>query len=313
MNPCLQFKSSQQALDHLTAGDRSLERALKKEVADAGDQQATLHALAKQRAYPPPPHTTANADPFPAGVTACADPVQLAARVPAQGCPEGLDSAVWGRFLVWYDSKVTQENQIARATAEMAAVKRWTAFLASREHECGRGRGRVRVCVRVWFCASLRLRLPPQPLQTFQSPRIDAAHKAAVQDIQDIRYARQADLSDLLVSFTLKNGQLEFKPARNRFSFAQAGAVMVHKARVDALNAAVRDRGARCVQILREIKDFKRGTYQLLWDLRSLDMLAADATAKIKELQLLRVSKELHWVRAGLRVGGRGGAHECSK
>lgn len=49
-------------------------------------------------------------------------------------------------------------------------------------------------------------------------------------------------------------------------------AVFLERALVEALNAAVRARGARKADTLRAIKDFKRGIYLLQWENKYKDM-----------------------------------------
>lgn len=119
-----------------------MERSLKKELSNAEEYVPALLNIAKQRSYPAlQKHPSSlskprsnDPDPFlqsgnkPRGV-------KLALKVPQQSCPEGLDAAIWGTFLQWFDSKVTLENVIAEAHAEHADLKRWTDVIAFEESE----------------------------------------------------------------------------------------------------------------------------------------------------------------------------------
>lgn len=120
-----------------------------------------------------------------------------------------------------------------------------------------------------------------------------------MQTLSNMRQEAQADTQNLRLFFHLRSGQVETEAA---FGSNASDGRMVARGRVDALNARIREIGNGCVKMLRDIKDFKRGTYSLQWDIQRLGMQATDATTKIKELQLLRVTKELHWVRSLLTL-----------
>jgi len=71
------------------------------------------------------------------------------------------------------------------------------------------------------------------------------------------------------------------------------GALLVHRGEVAGLNKEIRKLGSEKVEILMEIRDFRKGIVMLEWENQRSDMQAEDLIERTKEFQLLRVTKDL--------------------
>jgi hypothetical protein len=112
---------------------------------------------------------------------------------------------------------------------------------------------------------------------------------------QSLQQHTQDDMTDLVVPLHLKNGAIEIDQ-QSVGGAARTDSVLVPRTRVSVLNSHVRERHGHCVHVLEEIRDFKVGIYTLLFDCKMLDMQAEDSTARIRDLQLLRVTADLNQV-----------------
>lgn len=102
-------------------------------------------------------------------------------------------------------------------------------------------------------------------------------------------------MQDPSVPLHVKNGIVEIDTVSMQED-VRADARMLNVEHVNHLNAVVRERGTACVKILKEIRDFKVGIYKLLYDCKRLDMEGEDASTRVRDLQLLRVTSELNQV-----------------
>jgi len=77
-------------------------------------------------------------------------------------------------------------------------------------------------------------------------------------------------------------------------------AVFIQRDAVKELNADIKKLGLEKVEILKEVRDFRRGIALLQWDNTRADMEAVDLTERVRDLQLLRVTKDLqHKMKGG--------------
>lgn len=102
-------------------------------------------------------------------------------------------------------------------------------------------------------------------------------------------------MHDIKLSLELKNGGVEIESASVDSSVSK-DAVFLNLDKVDALNRVVREKAGGCVKVLEEIRDFKSGIYQLLFECKRLDMEGEDASNRVRDLQLLRVTSEVNQV-----------------
>jgi len=110
-------------------------------------------------------------------------------------------------------------------------------------------------------------------------------------ELGDLKLRRQRATLDLEVQLMLKQGQDEVQlPARVT---DYGDAVLLPRAAVESLNLHIRTLGKAKVEFLTEIKDFKKGIHLLEWENTKADMDAADLVAKTRDVQLLRVTKNL--------------------
>merc|ERR1711988_996170 len=77
-------------------------------------------------------------------------------------------------------------------------------------------------------------------------------------------------------------------------------ALLIHRSEVKTLNDQIRALGGEKVEILKEIRDFRKGIVMLQWENKRADMEAVDLVERTMEFQLLRVTKDLqHKIRGG--------------
>ena len=106
------------------------------------------------------------------------------------------------------------------------------------------------------------------------------------------------DAWDIELPFKLKQGQIEMEAAAVVTDYGDA--VLIDKGLVHALNHDIKKLAREKIQILKEIRDFRRGIVQLQWERERAEMEADDLVERTKEFQLLRVTKDLqHLIRGG--------------
>merc|ERR1712054_472441 len=97
--------------------------------------------------------------------------------------------------------------------------------------------------------------------------------------------------------FKLKQGQIEVQQAAVVTDFGDS--VFIQKGVVQELNTRIKQLGGEKVDKLKEIRDFRKGIIELRWENQKLDMEAEDLVTKIKDFQLLRVTKDLQKLMKG--------------
>ena len=148
---------------------------------------------------------------------------------PGEGArPEGLDPLVWDRFVDY-------------------RARRGRLELAARDEESKAARAGRQVAVLEAEAAAL-----------------SEAAASAESEAAALRAARRAACEDVELRFTLKAGQVEAEP--KGLGALLEGAVMVKRDMVDGLNEVVRSKGRQKMELLGQIKDFKKGIYALQWE-----------------------------------------------
>ena len=169
--------------------------------------------------------------------------------------PEGLPEEVWVKFLEYRESKMTAELEL--------------------------------------FKTNQRLREIETILQDVNT---------ALDAIKD-ETAKLTDTMNRLVQHKFNNAfnieQLyEFKQGHIEVSQAPlvtnySDAILIHKSAIETLNDEVIALGQLKVDALTEIKDYRKGIHALEWENKMHDFQAEDMIIKAREVQLLRLSKEM--------------------
>lgn len=96
---------------------------------------------------------------------------------------------------------------------------------------------------------------------------------------------------DLDMHFFLKQGQVEL--CNSCFASDYAETVIISRLQVERLNMVIGIKGMENVDILGQLKASRKDMYMLEWQSQQHELMVDDLKFKIKELQLLRVTKEL--------------------
>jgi chromosome segregation ATPase len=78
-----------------------------------------------------------------------------------------------------------------------------------------------------------------------------------------------------------------------------ANALFVHRGVVQTLNHDIKRLGGEKVEILKEVRDFRKGIAELVWENERLAMEGGDLVDRTREFQLLRVTKDLQKLMKG--------------
>ena len=174
---------------------------------------------------------------------------------PAIDMPEGLNFDVWDRLVEARAAKIAAEQELKACAEQLAEM---AAFLDELD-------------------------------------AVDvAAHKECDElaaELQSQREAEKVMAWNLELPFKLKQGQLEVEEAAVVTDYSEA--VFIQRDAVKELNADIKKLGLEKVEILKEVRDFRRGIALLQWDNTRADMEAVDLTERVRDLQLLRVTKDL--------------------
>jgi chromosome segregation ATPase len=169
--------------------------------------------------------------------------------------PEGLSFDVWDRLVDARNAKIESEEELRGATATLEEMRTCHAMLSATDE---RLRSRIEVL----------------------------SSTLAERRAQEVRGAWNLELP-----FKLKQGQVEVEEAAVVTDFG--GAVLIHRDEVAGLNRDIRKLGGEKVEILNEIRDFRKGIVVLEWENKRLEMESQDMVERTKEFQLLRVTKDL--------------------
>ncbi|KAA6420486.1 MAG: hypothetical protein FRX49_09647 [Trebouxia sp. A1-2] len=132
---------------------------------------------------------------------------------------------------------------------------------------------------------------------------MEAAQSSKVAQLALFQEEQKRVEEDIYVPLRLKQGQVEIQP-QGIVDTGMDDAVLMALQLVQGLNQGVTVEGKKKVDVLRATKDFKKGIYGLQWEHTRGNMEVANLMEVLRELQLLRVTRE---VQAVISKGGPNG------
>ena len=173
----------------------------------------------------------------------------------AEDRPEGLDPHWWNKLVEARNRKIQAETEVKKQMNLVLKMQKYLAYLTNMDNDL------------------------KQKVESIQ------------QELQDLRDDREYRIWDVDMSLELKQGQVEI--VQDFASTNMEDALLLERTVIQDRNQVIEKHGGQKVDILKAIKDFKKGIYDIEWENQRLDMLEEDWSEKTKEFQLLRVTKGL--------------------
>ncbi|KAK3252435.1 hypothetical protein CYMTET_38257 [Cymbomonas tetramitiformis] len=169
--------------------------------------------------------------------------------------PEHLEVFIWERVLEYRETKLGKEAELREDGAVLAEINKELAAQVAEDEAQG---GRIERILR---------------------------------KLQELQLTHTQLSRDLDMYFELKQGQVEVEQAAVVTDYSDTG--FINRLHIEKLNAEIKEKGGEKVTILHQLKDNRKDMYRLEWENERHELMVEDLKSKIKELQLLRVTKEL--------------------
>ncbi|XP_072041951.1 LOW QUALITY PROTEIN: cilia- and flagella-associated protein 43-like [Amphiura filiformis] len=171
--------------------------------------------------------------------------------------PEGLivDTSVWKRMCGVRREKVISEQEVKAQALTLADMN---AFLQRRQMD---------------------------------DEQLKADMEDIMEELNQLRDTRLRFSCNLQVQFLLKQGQVEVDSGP--FIPSYDDSILVHRSVVEDLNGTIRQLGEQKIAAMTESKDFRKGIHSLEWEHKKMVMQIEDLLNKAKNIQMLKVSREL--------------------
>ncbi|KAJ3037135.1 Cilia- and flagella-associated protein 43 [Rhizophlyctis rosea] len=248
--------------------DKEIDRIFRKEFHSFDFYFDALLKLFKRREGPtdpdptvPPPPTSPLNPYFHSHTTPTTDETP-SPLVYATDAPEGLGPDLWAKLIDLRDRKIAAEQDVKTSLARF---------------------NETQAMVQAVLEESERIRI--------ETDRMTADLNA----FMEYRFLGTWDLEGI---FVLKQGQVEVPQAPVVTDYTDA--VLIHRGVVERLNENIVALGGAKVDALREMKDYRKGIHALEWENKMLDFQAEDLIIRTRDIQLLRVTKQMQeYIRGG--------------
>ena len=247
---------------HAVVVDRNAERMFRRELMAVPEHGDALVRLFRRRPPLPPDNATvtlsaedaASHDPFIKALYSTEPTFELA--VPDSERPEGLNDAVWARYVTTRREKFEHEVNVRHRLRVLNELTRYEHAIEEQH-------------------ALLRS----------QIDRI-------LRQQNELQQAHRRSSVDLEVLVRLRQGQVEVSAPGAVVDYS--GSLLLPVSVVEGLNDSIGALAKQIVEVLVDVKNFRRNINMLQWENERSELRAEQLVAQTRDFQLLRVTKQLH-------------------